>query len=52
MTFSIGDWLKFNLKGDRQIWWIVLFLSIMSVLVVYSATGTIAFQKMQGNTES
>ena len=52
MTFSIRDWIHQNLKGDRQIWWIVLFLSILSVLVVYSATGTIAFQKMKGNTES
>lgn len=51
MTFSFRDWAKENLKGDRQIWWIVLFLSILSVLVVYSATGTIAYQKMEGNTE-
>lgn len=51
MTFSVRDWAKDNLKGDRQIWWIVLFLSILSVLVVYSATGTIAYQKMEGNTE-
>jgi len=52
MTFSISDWIRDNLKGDRQIWWVVLFLSIMSVLVVYSATGTMAYQKMEGNTES
>lgn len=52
MTYSIRDWTRDNLKGDRQIWWIVLFLSILSVLVVYSATGTIAYQKMGGNTEA
>ncbi len=52
MTYSIRDWTRENLKGDRQIWWIVLFLSILSVLVVYSATGTIAYQKMGGNTEA
>ncbi|GAA4468101.1 FtsW/RodA/SpoVE family cell cycle protein [Nibrella saemangeumensis] len=51
MTLSLRDWAKDHLKGDRQIWWIVLFLSILSVLVVYSATGTIAYQKMEGNTE-
>lgn len=51
MTFSISNWIRDNLKGDRQIWWVVLFLSIMSVLVVYSATGTMAYQKMEGNTE-
>ena len=52
MTLSFRDWTRDNLKGDRQIWWIVLFLSILSVLVVYSATGTIAYQKMEGNTEA
>ena len=52
MTLSIREFVRNNLKGDRQIWWIVLFLSILSVLVVYSATGTIAYQKMGGNTEA
>ncbi len=52
MTFSLPNWARTNLKGDRQIWWIVLFLSILSVLVVYSATGTMAYQKMGGNTEA
>ena len=52
MTLSIREFARDNLKGDRQIWWIVLFLSILSVLVVYSATGTIAYQKMGGNTEA
>jgi cell division protein FtsW len=44
-------WLAKNLKGDPVIWCTVLALSIMSVLVVYSATGTLAYKKMQGNTE-
>jgi cell division protein FtsW len=30
------------LKGDKVIWVMVLFLSIISLLAVYSATGTIA----------
>ena len=51
MTFSLRDWIRDNLKGDRYIWWIVLYLSIMSVLVVYSATGSKAFKETGGNTE-
>lgn len=48
---ALRDWIRTHLKGDRQIWWIVLYLSIMSVLVVYSATGTKAFRELDGNTE-
>ncbi len=51
MTLSIRDWASSNLKGDRHIWYVVLFLSVASIAVVYSATGTIAYQKMEGNTE-
>jgi cell division protein FtsW len=49
---ALRDWLRTHLKGDRQIWWIVLYLSIMSILVVYSATGTKAFRELDGNTEA
>lgn len=52
MTFSIANWARTNLKGDRQIWWIVLFLSLMSLAVVYSAVGTVAYQKMGGSAEA
>ncbi len=45
-------WLKNNLKGDPVIWFIVLMLSVISILVVYSATGTLAFKKMGGDTEA
>ncbi|GAB3943571.1 FtsW/RodA/SpoVE family cell cycle protein [Spirosoma harenae] len=48
---ALREWIRTNLKGDRQIWWIVLYLSIMSILVVYSATGTKAFRELDGNTE-
>jgi cell division protein FtsW len=48
----LRDWIQTHLKGDRQIWWIVLYLSIMSVLVVYSAVGTKAFRELDGNTEA
>lgn len=37
--------------GDPVIWAILLVLSVMSLLVVYSATGTLAYKYQQGNTE-
>lgn len=40
-----------NLKGDPVIWGIVLLLAVLSILVVYSATGTLAYRKMGGDTE-
>ncbi|WP_026999345.1 FtsW/RodA/SpoVE family cell cycle protein [Eisenibacter elegans] len=40
-----------SLQGDRYVWLVVVALSLMSILVVYSATGTLAYKKMQGNTE-
>lgn len=40
-----------ELKGDRAIWVIVFLLSVLSVLVVYSATGSLAFKNKAGNTE-
>jgi cell division protein FtsW len=47
----IKQWVDKNLKGDPVIWAIVLALSVFSVLVVYSATGTLAYKTMEGNTE-
>ena len=38
-----------HFKGDIIIWGIVLGLSILSILVVYSATQTLAYQKMEGD---
>lgn len=38
-------WAKNNLKGDPFIWMIVFFLSIISIMVVYSATGTLAYKR-------
>jgi cell division protein FtsW len=38
-------------EGDRILWLVVMVLSIMSVLVVYSATGTLAYKSMGGDTE-
>jgi cell division protein FtsW len=47
----IREWIKNNLKGDPVIWAIVIALSILSIFVVYSATGTLAYRNMEGNTE-
>jgi cell division protein FtsW len=37
-----------NVKGDRWIWLIVILLSVLSLLAVYSATGTIAYKHNTG----
>jgi cell division protein FtsW len=37
--------------GDRYIWLVVIFLSIISLLAVYSSTGTLAFKYRGGNME-
>ena len=47
----IKEWADENLKGDPIIWIIVGLLSVLSILVVYSATGTLAYKNMGGNTE-
>lgn len=39
------------LKGDRIIWAIMVLLSILSILAVYSAIVTLAHRYQQGNTE-
>lgn len=39
-----------HIKGDPRIWIIILFLSAVSLLVVYSATGALAYKMRGGNT--
>jgi cell division protein FtsW len=39
------------LKGDKVIWAIMLLLSVLSVLVVYTSVVTLAHKYKQGNTE-
>ena len=51
MKQPINQWLKHNLKGDPFIWAIMLVLAIFSILAVYSASSSLAYRKMQGNTE-
>ena len=38
-------------KGDRYIWLIVIILTVISMLAVYSSTGSLAFKYQDGNTE-
>lgn len=45
------EWFYKNFKGDPVIWMVVFALSILSILVVYSATGTLAYKLRGGNTE-
>jgi len=40
-----------NIKGDKVIWIVVIILCIVSLLAVYSSTGTLAYKKQHGNTE-
>ncbi len=47
---SIRD-LRSNTKGDRVIWGTVILLVLSSLLVVYSATGSLAYKLYKGNTE-
>ena len=47
----VTNWLRKNLKGDPIVWGIVVLFSFISIAVVYSATGTLAYKKMGGNTE-
>ncbi|HEY8388025.1 MAG TPA: FtsW/RodA/SpoVE family cell cycle protein, partial [Parasegetibacter sp.] len=45
------DKLLNKTRGDRVIWTIVALLAMMSLLVVYSATGSLAYKVYRGNTE-
>ena len=38
-------------KGDKVIWALVVLLALASLLVVYSATGSLAYKNYKGNTE-
>ncbi|HEX7585354.1 MAG TPA: FtsW/RodA/SpoVE family cell cycle protein [Prolixibacteraceae bacterium] len=37
-------------KGDRTLWVILIFLSLVSLVIVYSATGKLAYREANGNT--
>ena len=43
--------LALRTRGDKFIWGIVVLLALISVLVVYSATGSLAYKMNKGNNE-
>jgi len=51
--FSAGKLLLLSGKtrGDRVIWSIVAVLVVISLLAVYSSTGSLAYKQNKGNTE-
>ncbi len=44
--------LDAELKGDKSIWGIMILLAVISLLAVYSSTGTLAYIAKGGNTET
>src|SRR5678815_3597068 len=46
-----GYHLTHRTKGDKVIWALVVLLALISMLVVYSATGSLAYKNYKGNTE-
>ena len=40
-----------KIQGDKVIWAVVILLSVVSLLAVYSSTGTLAYRYQSGNTE-
>lgn len=42
--------LKSQTRGDKVIWVTVILLALVSLLVVYSATGSLAYKQQKGNT--
>ena len=43
----IKTWADENLQGDRVIWAVVFALSLISILVVYSSIGTLAYKRTE-----
>src|SRR5258705_11362404 len=53
-TSSFKEWhhhLSHRTKGDKVIWALVILLALVSLLAVYSATGSLAYKNFRGNTE-
>ncbi|HYM94015.1 MAG TPA: FtsW/RodA/SpoVE family cell cycle protein [Chitinophagaceae bacterium] len=46
-----GRNLHHHTKGDKVIWALVVLLTLISLLAVYSATGSLAYKNYKGNTE-
>lgn len=45
-----GQDLHYRARGDKYIWSVVVLLAIISLLTVYSATGSLAYKYYDGNT--
>ncbi len=51
MMTRLKTWTDKHIQGDPVIWLVVICLSVISILVVYSATGSLAYKQQGGNTE-
>jgi cell division protein FtsW len=49
-TFNANNLIN-KTKGDKVIWALVVLLTLVSLLAVYSATGSLAYKNYRGNTE-
>jgi len=47
---GVKEHLDQRTRGDKYIWGLVLVLSLISIMVVYSATGSLAYKMSKGNT--
>lgn len=46
---NMGDNLVSKTRGDRVIWALVILLTLGSLLVVYSSTGSLAYKHSKSN---
>ncbi len=49
-TFNANNLIN-KTRGDKVIWALVILLTLVSLLAVYSATGSLAYKNYRGNTE-
>ncbi|HUH73290.1 MAG TPA: FtsW/RodA/SpoVE family cell cycle protein [Chitinophagales bacterium] len=47
----VGNLIENVKKGDRLIWFVLISLSVISLLAVYSSTRSLAYRQQGGNTE-
>jgi len=53
-NLTSSDWrenLDRHTRGDKVIWALAVLLTLVSLLAVYSATGSLAYKNYKGNTE-
>ncbi len=48
----VDSYILNQFKGDRTLWVVSIILMLFSLLLVYSATGSLAYKNMGGNTEA